>query len=615
MDLAGSSEDIRRTFAGNFWAEYTFGFGTKLRGTFNASTATRAYDLQRKTFDMWGLDPSGSGELVVRETSGNRDRYHLKDYDDGTFMSLQASQAFRFGGNSLSMLGFWERQGSEDSQTFTVSSSPTNYSDYINSFAELSDFGYDWGISRRASVGGRMDYDYNQKYLITALGRYDGSHLYAPDNRWGFFPGITLGWRVTEEGFMQDRFDFLNEMKLRASWGETGSEQANAWAFLEGATYGVGNGSVFDGAFITGVRPRGLPVTNLSWVTNTTKNIGMDLVFLNGKLSTEFDYFERLRSGIPAARTEVVLPTELGYGLPNENLNADITRGFEAILVWSDQVGSVRYRISPNMTIARGAPDYRYRQFFGNAMQEYENGNLVGRWDGTNFGFKAIGQYESFAEIAADRVNQAGSTNRANREFLPGDLYYEDTNGDGIVDNTDRRPDGYSTNGTPILSFGAQTQVQYGNLALTANWAGASMFSHRRQFETQLSQGEHVLPQYATDRWQHSDPYDLQSEWIPGRYPPLRRSGSNSNRNSDFCRTNVRFLRIRRVELSYTVPNTLASSIGLSGMRVYTSMNNPVSFDNQSHINVDPEVTQDNAIVYPTTRLVNVGFSATVGGR
>jgi hypothetical protein len=462
-----------------------------------------------------------------------------------------------------------------------------------------------------------VDYDYNQKYLLTLLGRYDGSHLYAPDNRWGFFPGVTMAWRVTEEGFMQDRFDFLNELKIRASWGETGSEQAQAWAFLEGATYGQGNGSVLDGAFVTGVRPRGLPVTNLSWVTNTTKNLGVDLFLYNGRLSAEVDYFERLRSGIPAARSEVVLPTELGYGLPNENLNADITRGLEVILNWSDQVGGVRYRVSPNMTIARSAPHYRYRQFFGNAMQEYTNGQLVGRWSGTNFGFRAIGQYTSFEEIANDPVNQV-SNNGGNRNLLPGDLYYEDVNGDGIINNTDRRPMGYSTSGTPILSFGAATQVAYGNLSLTANFAGASMFSHQRSFETRVFQGTHNMAKYAMDRWQRADPYDARSEWIPGRYPPYTVSvprNSSYSRSSDFWRTNVRFLRIRRVELSYSVPNTVASSIGLNGLRVYTNINNPVSFDNQSHINVDPEVTQDNAIVYPTTRLVNVGFSASVGGR
>jgi hypothetical protein len=115
----------------------------------------------------------------------------------------------------------------------------------------------------------------------------------------------------------------------------------------------------------------------------------------------------------------------------------------------------------------------------------------------------------------------------------------------------------------------------------------------------------------------HANPYDITSEWIPGKYPPLRRSGQKNSydRNSDFWRTNVRFVRIRRVELGYNVPNTVASNIGLNGLRVYTNVQNPVSFDNMSHINMDPEVTQTTGLVYPTTRLVTVGFSATIGGQ
>jgi hypothetical protein len=143
------------------------------------------------------------------------------------------------------------------------------------------------------------------------------------------------------------------------------------------------------------------------------------------------------------------------------------------------------------------------------------------------------------------------------------------------------------------------------------------MFSHIREFETRvLSQGDHMMAKYSMDRWMHADPYNLQSEWIPGRYPPLRRTGTSQSYSttSDFWRTNVRFLRIRRMELSYNVPTTLSENIGLSRLRVYTNLQNPISFDNQSHINMDPEVTQSNGMVYPTTRLVTVGFSATVGG-
>jgi hypothetical protein len=269
------------------------------------------------------------------------------------------------------------------------------------------------------------------------------------------------------------------------------------------------------------------------------------------------------------------------------------------------------------MTISRSAPHFRYGQEFGSAMDRYTNGGTVGRWEGTNFLFRAIGQFTSFEEIANHPVNQV-STASANRQLLPGDFFFDDVNGDGIINNTDTRPEGYSTNGTPILSFGAQSRVQYGNMTLTANFAGGAMFSNLRQFATrELSQGDNMMAKYSMDRWMHANPYDITSEWIPGKYPPLRRSGQKNSydRNSDFWRTNVRFVRIRRVELGYNVPNTVASNIGLNGLRVYTNVQNPVSFDNMSHINMDPEVTQTTGLVYPTTRLETVGYSATIGGQ
>src|SRR5690606_36766338 len=139
--------------------------------------------------------------------------------------------------------------------------------------------------------------------------------LYNPDKRWGFFPGVTLGWRVTQEPFLQDRFGWLNEFKLRGSWGETGLEMGiDPWDFLGGGTYGIGDatdpgGTVMEGGLVPGLRPRGLPVTGLSWVTSTMKNAGFDVILFDNRLSAEFDVFERKLSGLPAARYDVLIPT------------------------------------------------------------------------------------------------------------------------------------------------------------------------------------------------------------------------------------------------------------------------------------------------------------------
>src|SRR5690606_7225684 len=108
----------------------------------------------------------------------------------------------------------------------------------------------------------------------------------------------SAGWRVTQEPFMRGRLPFLNELKLRVSWGQAGREQGvSPWGYLGGATYGVGSGSIFDGVQVAGVRPRGLPVTNLSWVTSTIKNVGFDMLLLDNRMGIEFDVFERKLSG------------------------------------------------------------------------------------------------------------------------------------------------------------------------------------------------------------------------------------------------------------------------------------------------------------------------------
>src|SRR5690606_23216342 len=118
---------------------------------------------------------------------------------------------------------------------------------------DVEDMDNDWGITRRASVAGRIGYDFQEKYLLTLLGRYDGSYLYNPDKRWGFFPGVTVGWRITEEPFLKNRFGILNELKLRASWGQTGREQGvTAWGYLAGATYGSGAAVLGDGLLVNG---------------------------------------------------------------------------------------------------------------------------------------------------------------------------------------------------------------------------------------------------------------------------------------------------------------------------------------------------------------------------
>lgn len=618
IETIGWTKDLRRDFAGNFWAELTLPFGTRVRATASLDADQREWDMARRGYQLYCHN-----ELLdtydVCYNSVDRRREHLRAEGTGVFGNLTVSHAQRIGGHNLNGTVFAELSGGENGSTLLIGQSPNNYTHLIDGLSAVSEINNNWGINRRSSVGGRLDYDYNQKYLLTLLARYDGSYLYAPGQRWGFFPGITFGWRVTEEPFLRDRFSFLEDLKLRASWGQTGSESGQPWSYLEGATYGVGDGSVFDGTHVTGARPRGSPNLALSWLTNTTKNVGMDVLMFDGRVSIETDLFERVRSGIPATRAGIQIPTEAAFPLPQENLNEDVTRGFEMALRWNDQVGRVRYSIAPNFTIARSKASVRNGERYGSRYDHYNaTGNNTSRWNGAAMGLHAIGQFTSFEQIESHPVIQ---DNNANKNLLPGDLIYEDVNGDGIINNLDNRVIGFDNDITPIMSYGAVTSMSFQGLTLNVNWAGGAYFSHLREFEMRFpgAWSQHNGPLYGVDRWQRVNPYDPQSEWIPGRYPPLRVNYTNeaaapSYRTSDFWRTNVKFLRIRTMELSYNVPDRLSTTLGLSGVNVYTNLSNPFSIDNTRHYMMDPEVSQGNGMVYPTIRMLQVGFRANIGG-
>jgi hypothetical protein len=234
---------------------------------------------------------------------------------------------------------------------------------------------------------------------------------------------------------------------------------------------------------------------------------------------------------------------------------------------------------------------------------------------GAAFGYEVVGQFQNVEEIRTHQINQDG---QGNRTMLPGDFIYADANGDKIINAMDQRVIGYGTNQTPIISFGMQNDVTWNNLTLNVNWAGGSGYSHSRGAETKnMFQGDHNGQRWVMDRWHREDPFDPQSAWIPGRYPPYRQ-GNNTNswsRGQDtFWRTNVRYLRLRSVELGYTISDDLSSNVGLRGVRVFTSATNPWTTDNVSHYRIDPEVVQGTALVYPTTQVVTLGFSATLGG-
>jgi hypothetical protein len=468
---------------------------------------------------------------------------------------------------------------------------------------------------------GRVAYNYKQKYLAEILGRYDGSWLFAPGSRYGFFPAVTAGYRISEENFIKNSGvgRVLTELKLRGSYGVTGSDPLinpttvlPAYSYYQGYNFPAG-ASILNGTYVIGVQPRGLPITTLSWVRNKTINAGLDFGLLGGKISGSFDIFARRREGLPASRYDVAVPQEVGYGLPLENLNSDVTRGLEGVITYSSATSSgFTYSVSAHGTIARRFDLDIYKQRFGNSWERYRN-SYINRWGDVGWGYQVEGQFQSEQQIADYKVDNDG---QGNRTQLPGDLIYKDVNGDGVINYLDERPIGYLQGGTPLVTFGINTSLGYRNFTFNFDIVGAGLQTYQREWEQLIPfQNNGTSPNYMfEDRWHHADPYNADSPWVPGKYPAIRRDAggqANYNRRSDFWIKNVKYIRLRNVEVAYNLPKSLLSKVSLSGVRVYVNATNLFALGSLNDIDTDPEIISTNGLVYPPQRLFNTGFSVT----
>jgi TonB-linked SusC/RagA family outer membrane protein len=484
---------------------------------------------------------------------------------------------------------------------------------------------------RRLGYIGRLTYSYDNKYFIEASGRRDASYLFAPGQRIGYFPGVSAGWRITEEPWMKQLLGdgkVLTDLKFRASYGELGDDAPNGgsivapYAYLQGYTYNQLENpndpnsnplppAILDGNPITISRDKGIPVTGVSWLKSKITDIGADFSFLNGKLTGSIDYFYRKRTGLVASKNDVIVPVEVGYGLPAENVETDAQFGGEISLAYNNKIGEVSYNVSGNFSYTRSKFISSYKPTNANSWDQYRN-SREGRYTRLDWGYEVIGQFKSVEEINNYPVNIDG---RGNKSLLPGDLIYKDLNGDGKLDGYDERPIGYGLNVQPNINFGFSIGLAYRSFDFHADFSGAAGYSWNQNWELRWAfQNNGNLNTIFEDRWHRADPYDVNSAWIPGKYPANRYNPGNSNqsnydRNSTFWIHNVKQLRARTIEVGYTLPSQWLSKVKIQRCRVYANAYNLFSIDNLREYDMDPEVVDDNGLQFPQNKVLNIGFN------
>lgn len=616
-NVVGTQDNVWNNFGSIFYTTIELPYGFSAKGTFSYNYKQNKNEVFRKNFDQYTYNKT-TGEYKVVATQALLRRQKSRTEIKENFAAAQLAYNKQFGGHTVSALAAYEYATSTDEFVNITSLPGTNYLPIIRT-QDVTQVDNTYSMTKRGSVIGRFNYDYRRRYLLEILGRYDGNHIYAPGKRWGLFPAVTGGWVVSEEDFYGDKLQgVMNYLKLRASWGRTGRETGvDAFDYLEGGNFPSGAYILDNAGTVTnGVGIRGLPITDITWVESTITNVGVQLGFFNNKLNFEFDAYYRDLTGIPAQKTDVVVPIEVGYALPNENLNSERTQGIEGTISYANKAGQVSYSVSANATLARRKIMERYRPRFGNSWDQYRN-QTDHRWADINWGYQVIGQFQSVEEIKNYPINNDGVNNTTQ---LPGDLKFKDVNGDGVISELDERPMGYGGNdgstfggNNPYMSFGLSTGASWNGLSLNMDWTGATMQSYYRIFESVVPfQATHNGPEFLfNDRWHRADLYDNNSAWIPGKYPAIRRINNHINytRRSDFWIKNVNYLRLRNLELVYNLPKHLISKAHLSGVKVYVSGTNILTFDNMKDIELDPEIGQNNGLVYPIVKLYTFGIN------
>ncbi|WP_108424487.1 SusC/RagA family TonB-linked outer membrane protein [Flagellimonas amoyensis] len=446
----------------------------------------------------------------------------------------------------------------------------------------------------RQSFVSRLNYSFKSKYLLELAMRVDESAKFNKENRTGYFPSISLGWRLSEEGFFRDNITFIDRLKLRLSYSETGFDNVGNFKYLSG--YQAGGVYFVGSSPSTAITTTGLANPNLTWESMKTYNLGVDFSLFNGKLNGEFDMFKRNREGIPGLRTGS-LPSTFGATLPTENLNAIETKGFELILGYENNISDFNYKITGNVSKSRSKWTYFDEPVYEDPDQERIS-KLTGQWTDRTFGYISEGLFTSQEEI--DALDYVYDEVQGNSSLAPGDIKYRDVNEDGLLDWRDQVEIGKGT--TPNIIAGLNLDLSYKNAFLNALFQGGFGFNQTLVLQRQKNYSELNY----NERWtpENNDASAL--------FP--RTGGPASNyATSTFYLKNSDYVRLRTISIGYSFPESILKPSGIQTLKLYLAGTNLFTVSDVVKYSIDPESPSGRGgFYYPQMKSIAIGLNLTL---
>lgn len=555
-----------------------------------------AFDTQtgkEKTFnDRWDayqyVKDEETGEFVyknIREETNEQGSITLSQgaYDnERTTVHMKLSYERQFGPHHIAAFIAYE-QSKYNSEGISAS---RKY--YLSGQIQLLSAGSDaeknnngWGDhNARQNYFSRVEYNYGEKYLASFTIRRDGSCNFAPGKRWGTFPAGSVGWMISEEEFIKSRLDFMENLKLRASWGRLGNDRVSAFQYL--STYSLANGPQFGSSpvRVKGFNEGVTPNTGITWETIDSKNIGLEGSFWNGKLGFDLNYFYANRTGVLIKKNASV-PGFAAINLPSQNLGKIKNRGVEVELSHRNRIGNVDYYLGGNMTLARNKVVYMDEAIDVPDWQK-KTGYAIDSWQV----YRTDGIYQTQEEVDS-------TPHLPNAQ--PGDIKYVDVDDNGEI--TARDMVRIRKGNIPQLVYGIPMGASWKGIELNILWQGQALAK-----QLVLPQNLNIDVEYFKGRWISA------AETPNAKYPRAYNHNNPINDEMlDFWLKDASFLRLKSVELAYNFNSRLLRNWNISNLRVYLSGSNLLCFDKIKIL--DPETAAAGGQYYPQTRVFNVGVN------
>ena len=556
------------------------------------------------TYNQWNTasgttDPTftqlvqGDGQRTLTVTQNQQNNYlvnflanYEKKFGDHNIKLLLGYEQFERGGSNLAIT----RRGFDaDNLDQLVFGSSAN--EVINQDNP--------GLSRWKNYLGRVNYDYKSKFLLEFLFRYQASSIFYSNNRWGFFPGASAGYRLSEEKFWKENIKFINNFKIRGSWGRTGNDLVRPFQYL--SLYAPGITS-----YVQQVGPTGAlteyqtlhesvaAYQKATWETAEQTDIGFDADLFNSKISLTFDYFHNLRKDI---LTPVVggLPASTGIIPPDENIGRFLNQGFDFNLGYKNSDHEVKWGVSVNGLYTKNKYLY-FDEVAGRPTYQQQTGHPIG----AGLYYQAIGIFRTAADLQKYPATVNGQAPQL------GDLIFKDMNGDGKVDQLDQARSNKSS--VPTFSGGLNFNVKYKAFDMSVLFQGA--VGGAMYLRPNFSLNTNYLESFYTERWTPTN--------INSAFPRFSSGAStywtdpNGIYNTFFLH-NTDYIRLKNVEIGYTLPASLTNKLKIQHVRVYVNGMNLVTYcPGLKGWYTDPEEairSQFYGESYPLQRIINFGVN------